>query len=53
MYLSVIEHRDYCGLLETCWYYRFGHRQVENVGEDTLALAQSTRPGDPSGPTAL
>ena len=49
----------YGGLLETCWYYRFGQGQVENVSEhlpvgQTLASwsarARSTRPGNPPGP---
>ena len=37
-YLSVLGHRDYGGLFETCWYYRLSQRQVENISEYTCHL---------------
>ena len=51
-YLSVLGHRDYGGLLESCRYYRLGQGHDENISEDTCQLV-STCPGNPSGPAAL
>ena len=40
-YLSVLGHRDYGGLLETCCYYRLSQGQVENVSEDSCQLVSA------------
>ena len=34
--LCVLGHRDYGGLLETCWYYRLNQGHVEDVSEDRV-----------------
>ena len=38
---SVLGHKDYGGLLETCRYYRLGQREVVNVSEDTCQLVRA------------
>jgi hypothetical protein len=34
-YFGVLGHRDYGGLLETCWYYRMGQGEVENLSGES------------------
>uniref|UniRef100_A0A4W5PKT1 Chromosome 8 open reading frame 34 n=1 Tax=Hucho hucho TaxID=62062 RepID=A0A4W5PKT1_9TELE len=47
-YLSVLEHRDYGGLLETCWYYRLSQGQVENPSPSHSNLSSSCCNPSPS-----
>ena len=40
-YLSVLGHRDYGDQLKTCWYYRLGQGEIENVSEDSCQLVSA------------
>ena len=39
--VNVLGHRHYGGLLKTCWYYRLGQGEVENVSEDACQLVSA------------
>ena len=37
-YLGVPGNRDYGGQFETCWDYRLGQGEIENVSENGLRM---------------